>query len=117
MGNNPTRPPGFDRSTPEDPHVARITIDETPVENPRLVIHVHHAGHSKGVRAFYRRRDSDVARSIRNHIRREIDADLERIELSDSVGVGIDLEDLLPETYRYPWEQTPTPSLVVSTAD
>lgn len=76
--------------------VATIVVEDTPADNPRVTIHVEHPDHDGGVRAFWRRRDSDVARSIRSHLRTELTADLARVEVIDEAGVGIPESEVLP---------------------
>ena len=76
--------------------VATVRIDETTSTSDRVTIHVEHPDHDGGVRAFWRRRDGDVAGSIRSHLRTELDDDLARVDVIDTVGLGIGEDDVLP---------------------
>jgi len=89
----------------DNEEVAEVRVDDTQAPNPRVVIHVKHPEHDKGVRAFYRRADSDVAGTIRDHLRRELDADIKRVDVTDTSDVGLVEADLLE---REPIEATAT---------
>lgn len=70
------------------------------------MIHVHHDEHIDGVRVFFRRRDADVGAAIHSHLRTEIDATLTRVELEDTVGLGLMAADVLPRGLRVDRETT-----------
>lgn len=76
--------------------VATIRVDDTPADNPRLAIHVEHPSHDGGVRCFYRRRDSDVARTIRRHLDHGLPDTVERVEVIDEAGLNLPEVELLP---------------------
>jgi len=76
--------------------VATVRIDDTQSTSERVTIHVEHADHDGGVRAFWRDRNGDVAASIRSHLRTELDDDLARVDVIDTVGLGIAEADVLP---------------------
>lgn len=82
--------------------VATVTVDDTLADNPRVAIHVEHPDHDGGVRAFWRRRDSDIAASIRSHLQTELATDLTRIEVIDKAGVGISESRVLPRRLSQP---------------
>ncbi|WP_436348817.1 hypothetical protein [Natronorubrum sp. FCH18a] len=79
--------------------VVFVRVDETPVTNERVAIHIEHPDHDGGVRCFYRYGET-VGRSIRRHIKKEIDADLERVELEDTVGLNLSGREILPDEYK-----------------
>ncbi|APX98651.1 hypothetical protein [Natronorubrum daqingense] len=76
--------------------VVYVRVDETPASNDRVAVHIEHPDHDGGVRCFYRHRER-AEQAIRRHIGTEIDADLERVELEDTVGLGFAAYELLPE--------------------
>ncbi|WP_436348767.1 hypothetical protein [Natronorubrum sp. FCH18a] len=86
---------------PNDSQTVRIRIDDTQAPNGRVVIHVHHADHDGGVRAFFRHRDGDVGASIRSHLRTEVDAELTCVELEDTAGLGLTDAEVLPRALRF----------------
>lgn len=92
------RPDGTPKATGRTLHdaIAQVRIDDSPAANGRVVIHVEHPDHDGGTRAFYRHRDSDVAGTIRSHLAREIDAELARVTVTDTVGLGLAEGALLP---------------------
>ncbi len=98
MSNDYQRPDGTPKSTGRKLHesIAHIRIDDSPEANGRVVIHVEHPDHDEGTRAFYRHRDSDVAATICSHLESEIDADLSRVTITDTVGLGIVERELVP---------------------
>lgn len=87
--------------------VAFIRIDDTNAPNARVAIHVEHPSHDRGVRCFFRRADGDVAASIRSHLRTSLPDDLTRVEITDTVGLGISEADVLPRRMA---RETPTSS-------
>lgn len=92
------RPDGTPKDTGRELHesIATVRVDETPADNPRVAIHVEHPDHDSGVRCFYRRRDGDVTRAIKSHLRTELDADLTRVVVIDEADVGVAEPELLP---------------------
>lgn len=92
------RPDGTPKNTGRELHegIATVRIDDSQAPNGRVTIHVEHPDHDGGTRAFWRRRDGDVAGSIKSHLRTELEDDLARVEVIDTVGLGIAESDLLP---------------------
>lgn len=77
--------------------VATVRVDDTQAPNGRVAIHVEHPDHDRGVRCFYRSSSRDpVASCIRSHLRTELAADLQRVEVIDEAGLGLAEADLLP---------------------
>lgn len=78
--------------------VATVRVDErqSGESNQQVTIHVEHPDHAGDARAFWRRRDGDVAGSIRSHLRTELDDDLARVEVIDEAGLGLSESELLP---------------------
>ena len=77
--------------------VATVRIDRTNAPNDRVMIHIEHPDHDRGVRCFPRSAEfSPVASVIRSHLRTEIDAELARVEVIDTVGLGLAETALLP---------------------
>lgn len=107
IANLVNRPEGTPKDTGRTlvASVATVRIDETPAPNPRVAIHVEHPSHDGGVRCFYRRRDGDVAGSIRSHIRTELDPNPVRIEVIDNAGAGLSEAEVLPRRLQH----DPTP--------
>lgn len=91
------QPDGTPKDTGRTLHESIVTvrIDDTTAPNGRVVIHVEHPGHDAGVRAFYRHRDSNLDRTIRSHLRRELDAEPTRVEVIDDAEVGLSEADIL----------------------
>jgi len=98
MSDDYQQPDGTPKATGRTLHesIAHVRIDDSPEANGRVVIHVEHPDHDEGTRAFYRHRDSDVAATIRSHLETEIDADLTRVTITDSVGIGLVERELVP---------------------
>jgi hypothetical protein len=77
--------------------VATVRIDCTNAPNDRVMIHIEHPDHDRGARSFPRSPESSsVASVIRSHLRTEIDAELARVEVIDTVGLGLVETALLP---------------------
>jgi len=77
--------------------VATVRIDCTNAPNDRVMIHIEHPNHDRGVRCFPRSPEaSSVASVIRSHLRTQIDAELARVEVIDTVGLGLTEAALLP---------------------
>lgn len=100
MSRKPTyqRPDGTPKKTGRElfDGIATVRVDDTQAPNGRVAIHVEHPDHDGGVRCFFRDRDSDVTRSIRSHLRTELDDNLARVEVIDVAGVGLVEDELLP---------------------
>lgn len=96
--------------------VAYIRIDDTNAPNNRVAIHVEHSAHDGGVRCFFRRADGDVAGSIRSHLRTSLPDDLARVEIVDTVGLGIQESDVLPRQMRRETPFSPATEVAVESA-
>ena len=68
--------------------VAHVRIADTMAPNDRVSIHVEHPAHDGGVRCFYRYADSDVAATLRRHLR-QLSEEIARVEIVDDVGLGL----------------------------
>lgn len=93
------RPDGTPKATGRElfESVATVRVDDTQAPNGRVAIHVEHPDHDRGVRCFFRSRESaPVASCIKSHLRNELDADLARVEVIDEAGIGLVEADLLP---------------------
>ena len=93
------RPDGTPKATGRElfESVATVRVDDTQAPNGRVAIHVEHPDHDRGVRCFFRSRESaPVASCIKSHLRTEIDADLARVEVIDEADLGLAEADLMP---------------------
>ncbi|MCG1008250.1 hypothetical protein [Halorubrum lacusprofundi] len=97
--------------------VATVRIDCTNAPNDRVMIHIEHPNHDRGVRCFSRSPEaSSIASVIRSHLRTEIDAELARVEVIDTVGLGLTEAALLPRRSTISSPDTSAPVVEVTGA-
>ena len=97
--------------------VATVRVDDTQAPNGRVAMHVEHPDQDRGVRCFFRSRESaPVASCIKSHLRSEIDAELARVEVIDEADLGLTEADLLPRKMKHERPSSPAVALEV-TAD
>jgi len=80
------------------------------------MIHIEHPNHDRGVRCFSRSPEASIASVIRSHLRTEIDAELARVEVIDTVGLGLTEAALLPRRSTISSPDTSAPVVEVTGA-
>lgn len=77
---------------------ARVTVDNDQMRS-NYTIHVEHPAHDRGVRCFHRNTREMVVSGLKNHLDRLTEDDIQRVDVVDRAGLGLDEPELLPDAY------------------